>query len=134
MTMGIDNYKNLKNKKIKYGLFSEDTIYIELKSKSDPHGKCVEYFEVKWVQHFACGSYAPKIKLEASQIKFLATRPDILNIFIKMQGGQLDMDIVLEELSKIGERKDLGNYLTDGKTIDVLYSEKIEREFEKEFG
>ena len=102
-----------------------------MKSKNDPLGKCVASISIKWEPHFACGSYAPTLTLESEQLKFIAIRPDILAIFLKMEHGSMLMKDVLIELDNIGTRKDFGNYLVGNMMKDEIEDKRITSEFER---
>lgn len=109
MTTALDDIRNQKDPIIKFGLLSFNKIYIQLSSKSDPEGKCICSFHIKWDPHFCCGKVAPMINLEAQEIKFVAMYPEILSVFLEMQHSSISMEEVLEGLAKIGTRIDLSH-------------------------
>lgn len=107
MSTALDNLQLQVNPVVTFGLFSDDVIYIELSSDSDPHGKCIANMEINWRPYFCFGEVAPQISAAGHDLQLLATYPQILDAFKGMQHGNISMEAVLKALSPLGKRHDL---------------------------
>jgi hypothetical protein len=130
VTTALDNIIEQFRPRLIFGLFSDDTIYIQLSSDSDPAGKCIASVHIVWKPYFACGSLAPHLELEGGDLKFIAMFPEILGVFLNMKHQAITMKEVLAGIGRFAQRCDLWHGSETACEIDQR--EQAERELEIE--